>query len=919
MGGRMTLYHPKNGDIIIERFDEVKNGAAVCFTSDGQAHDEVWLQQNLNGMSAETYQSIFSFSALDLAEIRHMKDEDLGEVLLGIGLTGSNSIYSIEKRLDAKIGELFKPTGKKPLMNQQIESLKTIAASLQRFGETEATYRDKKEALTKSERELTRLQQDIMEVNAKALSVDKRLQALPQIQDYHQLQSKLATYPETIAFPENGVQRLEKWKASLLPLQSEWNVLKENEWAYIDKINAIEQSRYSESLQKEAEILLEKQLMVDSQIQELKKVENRLHDAERLINEEIDRLNIGIQEEDLENLELPFYLENTWNQVRNEHEQLKLEMEQISGEYDQLEQERNFLFKQIKQLQGNLLTDNQVDELHIRVNIFNEYHILQKVSQESETGKNVWKKSKATKEKTASSILTGSMLLALLLGIGAIVTDLTWLLAIIVIAIVFGIGQWLMTRRSISEMDKMFEVNTKQHEIQVTEAEKIEAEKLLEHHHKTKNELTVLQEQEKLAEIQFIKWNEKKKQLDDKANRLEQQINQQYENYPFLERVEVTFWPEFFHRLNQLLKINKERQNHAVTIAAIEQQLNAFYQRVDQFLEDAALADKSGGDRIDLIKKMVSIQTEKLHEHEHYHKLLNEIKDKFQDLKQQIETYESEIRHLYDIAEVDTEELFYYQARQSKEKNELNIELEKTLFQLAKILPQENIPQYLDEEVTEEELEMMQQKEMNTLEMLEEALEKERETLATVKAELTAMESSESYSNSLHQYEMEKEQLERMAKEWSVLKTAKEMLSETKRDYRDKYLIRVIEVTTKYFKEITGNIYINVYAPTDTSPFQVESSQNMRYTVNELSQGTIDQLYVSLRLAISEIMSDDYGLPFIIDDAFVHFDAVRTKRMIKILNQTAENQQVILFTCKEEIAANISGMKRIDLTGKLQV
>ena len=100
--------------------------------------------------------------------------------------------------------------------------------------------------------------------------------------------------------------------------------------------------------------------------------------------------------------------------------------------------------------------------------------------------------------------------------------------------------------------------------------------------------------------------------------------------------------------------------------------------------------------------------------------------------------------------------------------------------------------------------------------------------------------------------------------------------------------------------------------------FQVESIDNIRYTVNELSQGTIDQLYVALRLAISEIMSEKHGLPFVIDDAFVHFDSIRIKKMIAILQQVSEKQQVILFTCRQEIASAVTEMKQIDITEKVQ-
>ncbi|WP_249870181.1 ATP-binding protein [Oceanobacillus saliphilus] len=919
MGGRMSVDHPEAGEFIIERFDEVKNGAAICMTTDGEVHDEAWLEEKLNGMTAKTYQSIFSFSATDLTEIRNMRDEDLGEVLLGIGLTGSNSIYSIERRLEAKIGDLFKPAGKKPVINQQIETLKSISSSLQRFREVEQSYRDKKELMEQSERTLEELQQQLKDENAKAFSIEKQLHALPLIQEYHQLKERLSDYPPTILFPENGTERLQRWKETLLPLHSEWNVLKENERNYTEKVNAIKQNLYSETVQKDAEILLKDHIVVESQIQELKKIKRLMHDDKRRINEEIERLNIGIQPDELENMELPFYLENTWNQIRSDREQLSSEKEQLTVEEQQLKQERNYLRNQIEQLEDSLLKDHQIDELHNRVNTFQEYHLMEKLEQESENQIIKWEENKTAKKKRALSILTTSLIVAALAAFGALVTDTTWLFVIMSVAFVFGIGQWAMTNHSVTEMDNMFQTNSKQKPISVTEAEKMEAENLLERHNNTRSELTTIQQQDKLSATQFIKWDEKKKQLDERAKRLEKQIDLQYDNYPFLKKVEISFWPELFHNLNQLLKINRERHKAAKEADLLEERITVYHHRVDQFLKNADidLADNNDENKLEFVRKMVKKQEEKLREYDHFCHLLEDLKNKQHELKQKMQTYEIEIKQLFEIAEVETEELFYYQARQYKEKSDLELALQKTVNQLSKIVPQESLRHYTEKAATEDELEMLRQQISTSIRTIEEQMEKERNKLAAVKAELAAMESSESYSDSLHQYEMENEQLRKLAKEWSVLKTAKEMLSETKRDYRDKYMTKVIEVTTKYFREITGNMYIHVNAPTDSNPFQVESYDNIRYTINELSQGTIDQLYVSLRLAISEIMSEDHGLPFIIDDAFVHFDATRTKRIIEILNQAANKQQVILFTCKEEIVNTASGMNRIDLTGEL--
>ena len=68
-----------------------------------------------------------------------------------------------------------------------------------------------------------------------AFTIEKQLHALPVIHEDHKLKKQLEDYPETIKFPENGVSRLEKWKESLLPLKSEWNIVAGHEKKYKQK------------------------------------------------------------------------------------------------------------------------------------------------------------------------------------------------------------------------------------------------------------------------------------------------------------------------------------------------------------------------------------------------------------------------------------------------------------------------------------------------------------------------------------------------------------------------------------------------------------------------------------------------------------------------------------------------------------
>ena len=62
------------------------------------------------------------------------------------------------------------------------------------------------------------------------------------------------------------------------------------------------------------------------------------------------------------------------------------------------------------------------------------------------------------------------------------------------------------------------------------------------------------------------------------------------------------------------------------------------------------------------------------------------------------------------------------------------------------------------------------------------------------------------------------------------------------------------------------------------------------------SDGTVDQLYLALRLAVAEELTRD--APLVLDDALVRFDDRRLKSALGILKEEAETKQVLLFSCQ---------------------
>lgn len=67
-----------------------------------------------------------------------------------------------------------------------------------------------------------------------------------------------------------------------------------------------------------------------------------------------------------------------------------------------------------------------------------------------------------------------------------------------------------------------------------------------------------------------------------------------------------------------------------------------------------------------------------------------------------------------------------------------------------------------------------------------------------------------------------------------------------------------------------------------------------------LSAGTVDQLYLSLRIAVCELTVPEEGAcPLVLDDALVNFDDERMERAVALLADIARSRQVILFTCHD--------------------
>jgi len=145
--------------------------------------------------------------------------------------------------------------------------------------------------------------------------------------------------------------------------------------------------------------------------------------------------------------------------------------------------------------------------------------------------------------------------------------------------------------------------------------------------------------------------------------------------------------------------------------------------------------------------------------------------------------------------------------------------------------------------------------------------------------------------------------------------TAAEIFRELKTEEEEKItdLFGKDSETSEIFEEITGGRYVSVNYDQGEGEIYVERpTGESRYPSNKLSgsRGTVDQLYLSIRIALArKILGDDTF--FVLDDALVFSDDERTEKQHEILKRFSEmGCQIVYFTSDNEVAERLS-----ELTG----
>lgn len=148
------------------------------------------------------------------------------------------------------------------------------------------------------------------------------------------------------------------------------------------------------------------------------------------------------------------------------------------------------------------------------------------------------------------------------------------------------------------------------------------------------------------------------------------------------------------------------------------------------------------------------------------------------------------------------------------------------------------------------------------------------------------------------------EKLESLTEEYNELQKLNSSFNIAREVLENAYMKMKSSISPKFTNDLSNTVceisngkYKNIRF-NDEEGIVVELENGSYISAERLSTGTIDQLYISLRLAILNEISNE-NMPIILDESFAYYDSERLENILKFLAQEYSDKQIIIFTCTE--------------------
>ena len=191
-----------------------------------------------------------------------------------------------------------------------------------------------------------------------------------------------------------------------------------------------------------------------------------------------------------------------------------------------------------------------------------------------------------------------------------------------------------------------------------------------------------------------------------------------------------------------------------------------------------------------------------------------------------------------------------------------------------------------------------------------------QQQIAQVQGRLDAGRDAQALGDQISRLE---EELVRQQAEYDALRLSLDALQAANTTLQNRFSPELGRRAAEIFADMTGSTWSHILLDREFHLSAESGSDPTRRSVQLLSAGTADQLYLAVRLAICEmILPPEQNPPLILDDALLTFDDARLSTTLNYLTRLGAQRQILLFTCQGREAALLRGRPGVHITNLTQ-
>lgn len=343
-------------------------------------------------------------------------------------------------------------------------------------------------------------------------------------------------------------------------------------------------------------------------------------------------------------------------------------------------------------------------------------------------------------------------------------------------------------------------------------------------------------------------------------------------------------------------------------LAERDRELKGLANKINEIVQDAGqtIETRNPLKRLSELNLRLSQQRQLVGQRREYIDRYKSMRNRFEKAKRELDRLQGLRRRMLSSVGVDTEEEYRQfdikHSQRRKLKNKQEQLTEQIAAALGKNFAEQDVLEYLERygktglekrwDDIQLEIEVHKERQTKLLQQRGEFLQEvkmlsEDSRLDEARLELNLIDAE--------MYELKKR--------WQVLATSSQMLESIREGYETKRQPETLQEASNYLDRLTEGHYPRIWTKLVGEELLVDNAEGETITVDKLSRGTREAVYLSLRLAlIGAYARRGAVLPMVLDDVLVNFDAHRATKAVELLVDFSKNgYQLLMFTCHDHM------------------